>query len=82
MMGDAEQARADYPDRVLDILTEAEQDGSVWRCPAFTVAWIDGAWCRLNWHQWIPLHGMPDGPFYELKNPSFSDYRDSLLRYH
>jgi hypothetical protein len=67
--------------RTVDTLTPAER-GTVWRCPAFTVAFIDGQWCRLDYHQWIPLAEMPSGPFYELENPDFSDYRDSLLRYH
>jgi len=61
--------------RQLDTLTDADR-GSVWRCPAFTVAWIDGEWCRLDRREWIPLQHMPEGPFYEIENPNFADYRD------
>jgi hypothetical protein len=85
--------------RTVDALTPADR-GTVWRCPAFTVAWIEdsktvatrtgttriAAWCRLDWHTWIPLDPMPSGPFYELGTldeiENCSDYRDSLPQYH
>ena len=81
--------------RTVDTLTPADR-GTVWRCTAFTVAWIENAktvatrtgttkvaaWCRLDYHTWIPLGQMPAGPFYEIEHPDFSDYRDSLPQYH
>jgi hypothetical protein len=65
--------------RIVDALTPADR-GTVWRCPAFTVAWIEdsktvatrtgttkvAAWCRLDWRTWIPLDPMPAGPFHEI----------------
>jgi hypothetical protein len=66
--------------RRVDVLGEAEKT-SVWRCPTFTVAWIDGEWCWLN-RDWVPLTSMPAGPFVEIENPVFSDYRNNLFKYH
>lgn len=65
----------------VETLSEAGR-GSVWRCPAFTVAWIDGQWCRRDRHDWTPLATFPSGPFFEIENPDLSDYRDSLFRFH
>jgi hypothetical protein len=67
--------------KTVDELGEADR-GSVWRCPAFTVAWIDGQWCRLNRREWIALTAMPSGPFHEIEHPNFGDYRDNLFRHH
>jgi hypothetical protein len=85
--------------RTVDILTPADR-GTVWRCSAFTVAWIEdsktvatrtgtttvAAWCRLDFHQWIPLDPMPAGPFHELGTMAqlnFSDYRyQGFANYH
>jgi hypothetical protein len=62
----------------VEALGEAEQ-GWVWRCAQFTVSCVDGEWCWLNRHDWIPLTSMPSGPFFRIDNPDFSDYRDSLF---
>lgn len=73
------EARAAYPDRVLDTLGEAEQDGTVWRCSDCTMAWVGGAWFRLSTFPtvtWTLITEMPKGPFWELKGVSYDDYRN------
>lgn len=73
---DFDQVRATWPDRVVAELTDSEKD-AVWRCAAFTVAWIDNQWCWLNRNEWVALQHMPEGAFIEIKNPVFADSRNS-----
>ena len=61
----------------VDTLGDAEKDW-VWRCCQCALAWVDGAWQRLDNRQWIPLDELPPGPFFRIDNPNFGDYRNGL----
>lgn len=67
--------------RTVNTLIEADR-GSVWRCSDCTLAWREGAWCRLDTlgsPTWTPLNYTPQGPFYDLgpiDKLSYSDFRN------
>jgi hypothetical protein len=62
----------------VETLGEAEKPW-VWRCHQCTLAFVDGAWHRMDKAQWIPLTVMPPGPFHRIDNPVFSDYRTRIV---
>lgn len=69
-------------DRAVKILEECDKD-KVWRCVEVTMAWINGAWCRLDTHPqvtWTPITFEPtpfEGVgFYELGSIDELDYSD------
>lgn len=68
---------------IVKTLEECDKT-KVWRCQEVTMAWVNGAWCRLDTAPrvtWTPITFEPtpfeDG-FYEIESPNYGDYRNAL----